>query len=53
MGTADVPPRRDRWLERVNADASAGMDEAKYDVSRRIGGGAAKQIPLLGEATAA
>jgi hypothetical protein len=27
---------RDRWLERVNADASALMGEGKYDVSRRM-----------------
>ena len=29
---------RDRWLERVDADASALLIEAKYDVSRRIEG---------------
>jgi hypothetical protein len=29
---------RDRWLEHVNADASALLTEAKYDVSRRIEG---------------
>ena len=27
---------RDRWLEHVNADASALLGEAKYDVGRRI-----------------
>jgi hypothetical protein len=27
---------RDRWLEHVNADASALPSEGKYDVSRRI-----------------
>jgi hypothetical protein len=27
---------RDRWLEHVNADPSALLTEAKYDVGRRI-----------------
>src|SRR5687767_3718200 len=38
---------RDRWLERVNADASALAGEGKYDVSRRIEGREAEREPRL------
>ena len=38
---------RDRWLERVNADASALVSEAKYDVSRRVEGRDAEPAPRL------
>jgi hypothetical protein len=38
---------RDRWLERVNADTSAVLGEAKYDVSRRIEGREAEPEPRL------
>jgi hypothetical protein len=49
------PPRRrrrkelrDRYLEHVNADASALLSEAKYDVSRRIEGREAeRELRLL------
>ena len=38
---------RDRYLEHVNADPSALMIEAKYDVSRRIEGREAEREPRL------
>ena len=38
---------RDRWLEHVNADASALASEGKYDVSRRIEHRDAGQQPRL------
>ena len=38
---------RDRWLERVNADGSALLIEAKYDVIRRIEGREAEPEPRL------
>ena len=45
---------RDRFPEHVNADPSALLIDAKYDVSRRIEHrAAARQTPLPGEATAA
>jgi hypothetical protein len=42
---------RDRYLDRVNADPSALLIEAKYDVSRRIERAAREARPalLLGE----
>jgi hypothetical protein len=38
MTVAAARELRDRYLEHVNADASALLTEAKYDVSRRIEG---------------
>ena len=38
---------RDRWLERVNAEPSGVLTEAKYDVSRRIERREAEQEPRL------
>ena len=38
---------RDRWLEHVNADASVLLNEANYDVGRRIEGREAEREPRL------
>ena len=38
---------RDRWLERVNAEPSVLVSEAKYDVGRRIEGREAEPEPRL------
>jgi hypothetical protein len=43
---------RDRWLERVNADTSASLAHAKYDISRelldqRMGGDIRPALPAL------